>query len=220
MATPNDDAIKFLQWADSEYSRRKPNAKITNLEKLNSRYILREYSTWKEVYDAALKDYYAGGGESTELPTYSPGVTVKAEKVAASTKAEEDALRFKADPFQKEKEARNIVTTVDPNNGNTYVRDGDGGELFFYGTYQPRIPKKTERGTNIQVYDDFGKLRTQILSDAAKNGTTDKLLEDLYKQRLISKDTFDRKNFANNDFNRGLVYALRNTQLNFLMNMS
>ena len=209
MATPNNDAIQFLKWADSEYSRRKSDAKITNLEKLNSRYILREYSTWKEVYDAALRDYYAGGGESTELPTYSPGVTVKAEKAAASTKAEEDALRFKADPFQKEIEARKIVTTVDPNTGKTFVAGDGGTELFFYGKYQPRIPKKTERGTNIQAYDDFGKLRTQILSDAAKNGTTNKLFEDLYKQRLITKNTFDSKNFANDDFNKGLVYALR-----------
>jgi predicted adenine nucleotide alpha hydrolase (AANH) superfamily ATPase len=209
MATPNDDAIKFLQWADSEYSRRNPNAKITNLEKLNSRYILREYSTWKEVYDAALKDYYESGGEGSELGKYSPSITTRAEKTAAKTKAEEDALRFKADPFQKEVEAKNIVTTVDPNNGKTFVADGESNELFFYGTYQARIPKKTERGTNLKVYSDFGQLRTQILSDAAKNGTTDKLFEDLYKQRLISKDTFDKKNFANDDFNKGLVYALR-----------
>jgi hypothetical protein len=209
MATPNNDAIEFLKWADSEYSRRKSDAKITNLEKLNSRYILREYSTWKEVYDAALRDYYAGGGESTELTKYSPGVTKKIEKSAADIKKEEDTLRFKADPFQKEIEARGIVTTVDPNNGNTFVAGDGGTELFFYGTYQPRIPKKVERGTNLKVYDNFGQLRTQILSDAAKNGTTDKLFEDLYKQRLISKDTFDKKNFANNDFNKGLVYALR-----------
>ena len=209
MATPNDDAIKFLQWADSEYSRRGPNAKITNLDKLNSRYILREYSTWKEVYDAALRDYYASGGEGSELTKYSPSVTAEKEKSIASTKAEEDALRFKADPFQKEIEARKIVTTVDPNTGKTFVAGDGGTELFFYGKYQPRIPKKTERGTNIQAYDDFGKLRTQILSDAAKNGTTNKLFEDLYRQRLITKQTFDTKNSANDDFNKGLVYVLR-----------
>jgi len=209
MATPNDDAIKFLQWADSEYSRRGPNAKITNLDKLNSRYILREYSTWKEVYDAALRDYYASGGEGSELTKYSPSVTAEKEKSAASTKAEEDALRFKSDPFQKEIEARKIVTTVDPNTGKTFVAGDGGTELFFYGKYQSRIPKKTERGTNIQAYDDFGKLRTQILSDAAKNGTTNKLFEDLYRQRLITKQTFDTKNSANDDFNKGLVYVLR-----------
>lgn len=209
MATPNDDAIKFLQWADSEYSRRGPNTKITNLDKLNSRYILREYSTWKEVYDAALRDYYASGGEGSELTKYSPSVTAEKEKSIASTKAEEDALRFKADPFQKEIEARKIVTTVDPNTGKTFVAGDGGTELFFYGKYQPRIPKKTERGTNIQAYDDFGKLRTQILSDAAKNGTTNKLFEDLYRQRLITKQTFDTKNSANDDFNKGLVYVLR-----------
>jgi hypothetical protein len=209
MATPNDNVIEFLKYADAEYSRRKSDAKITNLEKLNSRYLLNQYDSWKDVYDSALRDYYAAGGESTDLPKYSPIITTKKEKVAASTKAEEDAIRFKADPFQKEIEAKKIVTTVDPNTGKTFVAGDGGTELFFYGTYQPRIPKKTERGTNIQAYDDFGKLRTQILSDAAKNGTTNALFEDLYKQRLISKNTFDTKNSANDDFNKGLVYALR-----------
>jgi hypothetical protein len=216
MATPNDDAIKFLQYADAEYSRRKPDAKITNLEKLNSRYLLNQYDSWKDVYDSALRDYYAAGGESTELTKYSPNITTKKEKAAASTKEEEDALRFKADPFQKEIEAKKIVTTVDPNTGKTFVAGDGGTELFFYGTYQPRVAKKTERGTNIQAYDDFGKLRTQILSDAAKNGTTNALFEDLYKQRLISKNTFDSKNSANDDFNKGNYENNLNVYLKYL----
>jgi hypothetical protein len=209
MATPNDDAIKFLQWADSEYSRRKPDAKITNLEKINSRYLLNKYDSWKDVYDSALKDYYAAGGEAFEIEKYSPAITARVKKSNVKTKAEEDALRFKADPFQKEIEAKQLVTTVDPNTGKTFVSGEGGTELFFYGKYQPRIPKKTERGTNIQAYSDFGQLRSQILSDAAKNGTTNKLFEDLYKQRLISRETFDSKNSANDDFNKGLVYVLR-----------
>lgn len=81
MATPNDDAIKFLQWADSEYSRRKPDAKITNLEKLNSRYLLNKYDSWKDVYDSALRDYYAAGGEAFEIEKYSPAITARVKKI-------------------------------------------------------------------------------------------------------------------------------------------
>ena len=211
MATPSKSTTDFLKWADEQYSKKgfDPNAEITNTDKLKSRYIINKYNTWKEIYDAALSQFYAQGGKNKEIAIYSPYLTERdAKKEAKKEKRAKKELAI-TDPFQAQINESSIGVTIDPDTGKTYVNNANKGEVFVYGVTKAKVSRRSEEDTLLTIRDNFGLLRDEILVNATRDGTLDKLFNDLYNAQLISKETRDTKNAASADFSKGLVYALR-----------
>jgi hypothetical protein len=213
MATPSKSTTDFLKWADEQYNKRgfDPEAKVTAFDKFNSNYayIVNKKETWKEVYDLAVSNFYAEGGKEKEIDIYSP--LLAKENLKEKTKKEKRAKKELAitDPFQAQINKEGIGVTVDPDTGKTYVNNANKGEVFVYGVTKAKVSRRSEEDTLLTIRDNFGLLRDEILVNATRDGTLDKLFNDLYNAQLISKETRDTKNAASADFSKGLVYALR-----------
>jgi hypothetical protein len=167
---------------------------------------------------------YMRGDKFYELNT-NPEEVDAAEKQAA-VRRESDARIAAAkqqeeDPFLKPFTDMKLSVDVDPETGKTIVANGDGVETFIYvapstsvetfDTASRRIiTTPAGKDTNIEVLTDFTAIRKKMLADAtATPGGIDSLFERLNKTGLISKETYDSRNVSADDFNKGLLYAVR-----------
>jgi hypothetical protein len=146
---------------------------------------------------------------------------------AAKTKAKEEVAQNQAaqaaenDPFLKPFTNYKLAVDVDPETGKTIVASGEGPEVFIYvGPSVPKMiydpstgvtaPSATATDTDIEVLTDFTAIRKKMLTDAtATPGGIDSLFEKLYKTGMLSKETYDSRNVSADDFNKGLLYAVR-----------
>ncbi len=164
---------------------------------------------------------YMRGDKFYELNT--DAAVVDAADVKEQERIEEeritaDEVAQQNDPFLKPFTDMKLGVTVDPETGKTKVMNKDG-EVFIYvgpGKSKP-APRggylKTrgmEKDTEVNVLNDFDEIRKKIINDAAATaGGTDALFEKLYKTGLMSEETYKSRNVSADDFNTGLLYAVR-----------
>lgn len=123
-----------------------------------------------------------------------------------STQAERGRVSLASNPLASQFGKYNLQVTTDPSNGNTYVAGVPAGtdvasEHFIY----------VGANNKVNVSPNFDVIRNAIIKDATSQpGGLDALMASMYSAGLISKDTFDRKDFSSPDFNKNLQYAIRN----------
>jgi hypothetical protein len=166
---------------------------------------------------------YMRGNKFYELNTDAAVVDAEQAK-AVETKNKFDqtlaSQQAQADPFLKPFTDMKVVVTVDPETGKTIVSNGTN-EIFVYVgpsagrvTYDPGtgrvITEPAGKDTDIEVLTDFDAIRKKMLTDAtAAPGGMDALFEKLYKNGLLSEETYKSKNVSADDFNKGLLYSVR-----------
>ena len=166
---------------------------------------------------------YMRGDKFYELGTDAAVVDAEQEKAVETKNKFEQTLaaqQAQADPFLKPFTDGNVKVTVDPETGKTIVSDGTN-EIFIYVgpsapkvTYDPGtgrvITQPVGKDTDIEVITDFDAIRKKMLTDAtAIPGGMDALFEKLYKNGLLSEETYKSKNVSADDFNKGLLYSVR-----------
>lgn len=166
---------------------------------------------------------YMRGDKFYELNTDAAVVDAQVEKEAKQLeviKQEAAAKQAQVDPFLKPFTDNKVAVTVDPETGKTIVSNGTSEVFIYVGPSAPRttydpgtgrvITEPAGKDTNIEVLSDFDAVRKKMLTDAtATPGGMDTLFEKLYKNGLISEETYKSKNVSADDFNKGLVYSLR-----------
>jgi hypothetical protein len=166
---------------------------------------------------------YMRGDKFYELGTDAAVVDAEQAKAVEDKNKFEQTLaaqQAQADPFLKPFTDGKIKVTVDPETGKTIVSDGTN-EIFIYVgpsapkvTYDPGtgrvITQPVGKDTDIEVITDFDAIRKKMLTDAtAIPGGMDALFEKLYKNGLLSEETYKSKNVSADDFNKGLLYSVR-----------
>lgn len=120
------------------------------------------------------------------------------------------AAEAEANPFGTVIKQYGLAITTG-GDGKTFVGGSDGNEYFLYATADPTKPGSTV----LTPTRDYDVVRKAILADANKTpGGMDDLFNRLYSAGAITKETFNKKDIATQDFNAGLQYAVRNYTLN------
>lgn len=193
---------EFLKYAIKNLDKGR-NSKISNLDKSFAPYLIGNYNTWGEVYDAALKEYYSQGGtkDGAELlknPNYKP--PVPGGPVGITPEA------VGLDPLGTLVREKNLSVSTDEN-GNTTLRGKDGEVFLFVDTYKDAFGKTVRRVNASPDYDEISK--KAIVSYQTSPGGINSLFDSLYKKNLITKETYNSKNISAPDFKKGLQYAIR-----------
>lgn len=167
---------------------------------------------------------YMRGDKFYELNT--DAAEVDAEVAMNKAEKEQDAFfeqkkKEQEDPFLKPFTDMKLGVTVDPQSGKTMVMN-DKGEVFIYvgpssARKEPSVvlksgfqDKPAGVDTDIEVLNDFEAIRKKMLVDAtATPGGIDALFDKLNKTGLISKETYNKRDISAEDFNKGLLYAVR-----------
>ena len=195
---------EFLKYALKNIGKGR-SAKISNLDKVSAPFIISKYNTWGEVYDAAVKEYYAQGGTKDTLgklkdPNYKPtttptGTTPMTPEIAA------------LDPLGQAIKDKGLVASIDES-GNTSLRAAGGKEVFIYVSKSKDSTGKTVEKVNI--IDSIDSVFNTVIKDyQISAGGINTLFDSLYKKNLITKATYDAKNISAPDFKKGLLYAVR-----------
>ena len=154
---------------------------------------------------------------NTDAAVVDANVVKEAESLAEAEAKSAESLAQR-DPFLKPFTDMKLGVTVDPETNKTKVMNADG-EVFIYvgpGSQKPGPrgsylkTKDMPRDTDIEVLNDFDAIRKKMLNDAtATPGGMDALFEKLYKSGGMSKETYDKRDISAEDFNQGLLYAVR-----------
>jgi hypothetical protein len=138
---------------------------------------------------------------------------------AAQFEAQQETALSTPSPQQQARERRKVAinplntrlaeyeieVTTDPNNGQTMLAGKDGIEHFIY----------VGPDNDIDISTDFDKIRNRILAEVqSRPGSLDALLLSMYNNDLIGKEVLQSKDFSSQEFNKGLLYALRNYGIN------
>jgi galactitol-specific phosphotransferase system IIB component len=189
---------EFLKYAIKNLNKGR-NSKISNLDKSFAPYLIGNYNTWGELYDAAIKEYYSEGGtkdgvETLKNPNYTPPVP------GGPTGITPEAVGL--DPLGTLVREQNLAVSTDEN-GNTTLRGKDGEVFLFVDTYKDAFGKTVRRVNASPDYDEA------IVSYQTSDGGINSLFDSLYKKNLITKETYNSKNLSAPDFKKGLQYAIR-----------
>lgn len=222
--TTKNQAAGWLEWADKQLAANGGNSRPSNWDKATAPFLIKAYTTWQEVYDAAEAEYIRSGGTEEEVAVHAPVKTkseVSKKKKVAATAAEAAA---EVDPFGEEAVKKYGLTVDVDENGNQSIKGIVPGTstsvpMYLYtstsvgiGVNTPGdavgMPKAT-KDDNVYVETDYNVIRNQILKDAqaSPNGLNG-LLDKLYKSGVISKATYDAKNISAPDFAKGLQYLV------------
>jgi len=141
-----------------------------------------------------------------------------AEQEEATKKAE--VARNETDPFYSLFNGTNTGVSVDPQDSKTKLLNAEKGEVFIYvgpsvaeyGTTSGAGTRgaKPSKDTDVTSNTNYDAIRKKILTDSARMpGGTDALFDKLLAADLISSDTYKTRNVSADDFNAGLLYAVR-----------
>ena len=143
---------------------------------------------------------------------------LKEEERVTAAREESDAAQEQLDPFLKPFTEMKLGVTIDPETGKTKVMNKDGEVFIYVGPGDP-MPgprgsylktKDMPRDTSVNVLNNFDEIRKKIINDATTTtGGMDTLFEKLYKNGSLSEETYKSKNVSADDFNTGLLYAVR-----------
>jgi len=143
--------------------------------------------------------------------------TVAQQKEAA---AQAEIARNESDPFYSLFNATNTGVSIDPQDGKAKVLNAEKGEVFIYvgpslaeyGTTSGSGTRggKPSQDTDVTSNTDYDAIRKKILTDSARiPGGTDALFDKLLSNGLISPETYKTRDVSGDDFNTGLLYAVR-----------
>jgi hypothetical protein len=164
---------------------------------------------------------YMRGDKFYQLNTDAAEVdaqVAKDKKELSEAKAEAAASLEQRDPFLKPFTEMKLGVTVDPETGKTKVMNKDGEVFIYVGPGEPKPgprgsylkTKDMPRDTSVNVLNNFDEIRKKIINDAtATTGGMDTLFDKLYKNGSLSEETYKSKNVSADDFNTGLLYAVR-----------
>jgi hypothetical protein len=101
-------------------------------------------------------------------------------------------------PLLKVIEENNLQIVTDPENrGETYLAGKNRNKVYlYYGS------------AGVEVSDNYDKVKKVALDDLKSTGQLDAIFELLYKNKAISKETYNTKNTLTNDFNSAFVGLL------------
>ncbi|NDB58552.1 hypothetical protein EB001_08915 [bacterium] len=100
-------------------------------------------------------------------------------------------------PLLKVIEENNLQIVTDPDTGETYLAGKNNNKVYlYYGS------------AGVEVSDNYDKVKKAALDDLKSTGQLDAVFELLYKNKAISKDTYNTKNTLTNDFNAGFASLL------------
>lgn len=139
--------------------------------------------------------------EYDEAQDTARGQAIRQEGV----QAQRGSVALASNPLASQFGKYNLQVTTD-DTGKTYVAGVPSGtdvasEHFIY----------VGANNKVNVSPNFDVIRNAIIKDATSQpGGLDALMGSMYSAGLISKDTFDRKDFSSPDFNKNLQYAIRN----------
>lgn len=232
----------WLAWVDSNLAEKGSNSRVSNFDKLKSKYLIKGNPTWGELYEIAAKQYKELGGTEPEIIAIAKN---KAESNRAKDKRETQALteeRNKAeaevDPFGVN-HVKKFQLAVDTDESGVQTLKGVqvGGQspvpMFLYVTeeLEPQSPTGgvgrpvLEVGGNKKpsVYQDtnYSAIRAKILQDAQKvpGGLGDLFLK-LKNTGAITQETFDSKNISAPDFSKALRYLVEQYSIEMVNNYS
>jgi hypothetical protein len=204
---------EFLKYAIKNLSKGR-SSKISNMDKVSAPYVLSRYSTWGEVYDAAVAQYMMQGGtkdavEKLKNPKYEPPKPGAKPAMTAQAAA--------MDPLGRAMNETGLTVSTD-DNGNAVLqanvldtkgkRTQDVKEHFLYvDTYTDSSGKKINR---VNISADYDEIAKKTINDFKSSpGGIDSLFESLYKKKIISKETYNSKNISAPDFRKALQYTIR-----------
>lgn len=237
MATKSQTA-EWLKWADEQLKANGGNSRPSNFDKLRAPFIISQYKTWQEVYDAVLGDYVAAGASPQEVATASPLETkskaAKEKKVAA---AKQETARIE-DPFGTDAINKYQLAVDVDENGVQSVKgipegSSESAPMYVYtspGTTYKSSPdigagKKSSEwqktDDTISVTTDYNLIRKKILADAQISPTgLGGLFDQMYNSGVISKETYASKNVSAPDFDKGLKYLVDQYTIDSVNNYS
>lgn len=166
---------------------------------------------------------YMSNGKFYKLGTDAATVdeeTEKDEQIQRQQDEQAKAQQEQDDPFFQLINTDKAVVTTDPDTAKTSVRSGSKGEVFIYvGPSKPIKTYTTGKGaglvpagkdTAVEILNSFDAVRNKMLTDAtATPGGIDSLFDKLYKNGSISEETYKKRDISADDFNSGLLYAVR-----------
>ena len=206
---------EFLKYAIKNLEKGR-NAKISNLDKATGKYLLREYVTWGDVYDDAVKKYKAEGGTQLEVeqvrfgPNYNP--TKPTPPISPNVSG-----GLVTDQLGQLISGQNLTASTDAQGNTTllaFTRDANGKlttelkeHFLFVDTVTDAFGRKQSR---INVSTDYDAIAGKAISSYQTSpGGINTLFESLYNKNLITKETYNSKNISAPDFKKGLQYAIR-----------
>lgn len=204
---------EFLKYAIKNIGKGR-SAKISNIDKVSAPYLINEYTNWGQVYDAAVKEYYAQGGtkdgvEKLKDPNYKPPNPDAPQGLSPQAAA--------MDPLGVTINEQQMGVTTDGNGnpileGLTKDKNGkvtqDRREHYLYvDTVTDANGRKVNRINLSPDYDAVAKI--VITNYQTSPGGINTLFDSLYKKNIITKETYNSKNISAPDFRKGLQYVIR-----------
>lgn len=122
--------------------------------------------------------------------------------------AEQQQAALETDPLYKPVREYGLQVVFDPNTNKTELKGfavgADGKTTDRTVPYYMYLDKDN----NIQLSEDYDKIKDVIIRDLKATNTLDTLFAELYKKKKISKQTFESKNLADSAFNASLADAV------------
>jgi len=154
--------------------------KITKVQDVKSKDIT--YQKWED----GEQEY------KTTTKTSKPGTPILGGEVSTQKR-----------PFA---ETNDLIKAIEENNLQI-VTDPDTGETYLAGNN--RIKVYLYYGSDlVTVNTDYDKVKKAALDDLKSTGQLDAVFELLYKNKAISKETYNAKSTITNDFNAGFAKLL------------
>lgn len=232
----------WLAWVDSNLAEKGSNSRVSNFDKLRSKYLIKGNPTWGELYEIAVNQYKELGGTEPEISVVAPK---KAEsnrakdKRETQTRIEEESDRLEEeDPFGAGV-VKKLQLAIDTDESGVQTLKGTkiGGQepqpMFLYVTEEMEMVRPSGKPgkpvldvggkTKKSIYPetDYSAIRAKILQDVQKTpGGLNDLFVKLKNTGSISQQTFDTKNISAPDFAKSLRYLVEQYGIEMVNNYS
>jgi hypothetical protein len=232
----------WLAWVDSNLAEKGSNSRVSNFDKLKSKYLIKGNPTWAELYEIAAKQYRDLGGTQPEINKVAPKKAEKNRKEDAEetqNRIDEESARLEEqDPFG-EGVVKKLQLAVDTDESGVQTLKGiliGGSEpvpMFLYVNEEmemvrpsgkPGKPVLDVGGTtkpNVIPETNYSVIRAKILQDATKvPGGLNDLFTKLKNTGSITQETFDSKNISAPDFAKALRFLVEQYSIEMVNNYS
>jgi hypothetical protein len=230
----------WLAWVDSNLGEKGANSRVSNFDKLKSKYLIKGNPTWGELYEIAAKQYRDLGGTQDEIRKNAPNQGRKEEAKERKVEAEATQRAVDADPFgtnhvnrfqlqiDTDENGMQTLKGIQPNNPDAPV------QMFLYTVEEidPQVSPSSQVGTPVfnkdsqlkpNVYQDtnYSAIRAKILQDVQKvPGGLNDLFTKLKNTGSITQETFDSKNISAPDFAKALRFLVEQYSIEMVNNYS
>lgn len=232
----------WLAWVDSNLAEKGSNSRVSNFDKLKSKYLIKGNPTWAELYDIAAKQYKDLGGTQPEINEVAPKKAEKNRKADAEetqNRVDEENVRLEEeDPFG-EGVVKKLQLAIDTDESGVQTLKGiliGGSEpvpMFLYVNEEMEMVRPSGKPgkpvldvggktkPNVTPETNYSVIRAKILQDATKvPGGLNDLFIKLKNTGSISQQTFDSKNISAPDFGKALRFLVEQYSIEMVNNYS